>query len=286
MKLDAWQKSLRPALSDKRGRALFCGKPRGFNHLRDFYLRGQTPDGNAAGWRSWLHRTIDGGFVPAADVAEARANLPSRVYRQEYEATFETLAGRVYDGFDRRTHVLAHAEIERLYKIGGRWQFHRAIGAVDWGYVDPGCLLSIGQTGAGDLVVFDEVYKSGVLVDESGWLGIFKAKRDEHRYERMVADPSEPGFIRATRNFLGGSPVVENAQNEIREGVRRVQVALLPKVHSSRPGLIVSDRCENLIRELESHVYREVRGVSTEDPEDGGNHALDSLRYGIFSLTR
>jgi hypothetical protein len=53
MKLDAWSKSIRPALSDNGGRALFCGKPRGHNHLKEFYERGlnraEWPE-----WQSWL----------------------------------------------------------------------------------------------------------------------------------------------------------------------------------------------------------------------------------------
>jgi len=285
MKLDAWQKSVRPALSDHGGRALFCGKPRGFNHLKDFYDRGQRPDANP-GWRSWLFRTIDGGHVPAADVDEARASLPAKVYRQEYEATFESLAGRVYEDFTRRTHVVAHAELERLYKRDGRWAFRRTLVALDWGFNDPGVALVIGQTGAGDLVVIHEEHRRGVQVNDAGWLGIFKALRTDFAPERFVADPSEPGFIAATRAALGGRPVVENAQNDIREGVRRVATKLLAQPHSRRPGLVVSDACVETIREFEGYVYREVRGASTEDPVDVDNHCMDALRYGVMALTR
>lgn len=284
MKLDAWQKSLRPALSDKGGRALFCGKPRGFNHLKDFYERGQDR-ARFPEWESWLFSTLDGGHVPAADVAEARTTLPAKAYRQEYEASFENAAGRVYEDFTRRTHVVPHAELERAYKPGDRWQFRAVCVGVDWGYVDPGVALVVGQTGAGDLVVVDEVYKSGQLVDDAGWLKTFRALRAAHPGARWVADPSEPGFIAAARGAVGKT--VEGAQNDWREGHRRVATALLPKAHSKgRPGLIVSDRCAHLIREFEQHVFREVRGVQVEEPESGNDHALDALRYATMALTQ
>lgn len=285
MKLAAWEKSVRPALSDKGGRALLCGKPRGFNHLKEFYERGQDRAHNPD-WESWLFTTAQGGIVPAADIAEARGSLPAKVYRQEYEATWESAAGRVYEDFTRRTHVVAHAELERRYKTGDRWQFRRATGGVDWGFTKPGALECVGQTGAGDIVVYDEVYAPGVLVDDAGWLGTFRRKRDEHRLPRFVGDPSEPGFITAARRALGATPF-DPAQNDWREGHRRVATALLPTGHSKgkAPGLLVSDRCAHLIREFESHVFREVRGVQTEAPEIDNDHALDALRYAVMDLT-
>ncbi len=286
MKLDAWQKSLRPALSDKRGRALICGKPRGHNHLKDFYERGQDP--KQPEWSSWLYRTIDGGFVPSEDIAEAKGTLPAKVYRQEYEATFESLAGRVYEDFQRRTHVVAHDVLERRFKQGSRWQFRRIIIAVDWGFTDPGCALVMGITGMGDIAVLHEEYHRGKLVDASGWLGIFERLVRDYGAELLVADPSCPGYIAAARDHFSDWPdvAVRGAQNTIAEGIRRLSIALLLKPPNQRPGLVMSDHCVNLIRELEGYVFREARGVATEEPLGGSDHACDSARYGCMELTR
>jgi hypothetical protein len=286
MKLDAWQKSIRPALSDKGGRALFCGKPRGHNHLKDFYERGQDrasyPD-----WRSWLYRTADGGFVPASDVAEAKQNLPARVFRQEYEATFESLAGRVYDEFSRQRggkswHVVPHADIERQYKQSGRWLFRRVVIGVDWGLVAPGVMLVLGLTSTGRIVVVHEEVHEGMLVSELGWLRIAGELKAEYRPERFVADPSEPGNIKALR-LSRGSPLVENAHNEIAEGIRRVSVKLLDT--GNGPGLVISDACHKTIREIEGYVWREVAGVAVEEPAGGNDHCMDAMRYATYALT-
>jgi phage terminase large subunit len=279
MKLDAWQKSIRPALSDKQGRALICGKPRGHNHLKEFYERGQDAARNP-GWRSWLYRTVDGGFVPTADVAEAKGTLPAKVYRQEYEATFESLAGRVYEEFQRRTHLVPAASVPA--------QFRRIVVGVDWGFTHNGVMLVVGQTATGQRYVIHEEVHAGKLVDDTGWLGLAVELVERFRpmgyVECFAADPSEPGNITALRAKLRGNPVVRNADNRVREGIRRVAIALLPKLPHGRPGLLVSDACPHTLREIEAYVYQEHRGVTTEEPAGVNDHCMDALRYAEMAL--
>lgn len=276
MKLDAWQKSIRPALSDKNGRALICGKPRGHNHLKDFYERGQGAT-RAADWRSWLYRTIDGGFVPRADIAEAKTQLPAKVYRQEYEATFESLAGRVYEDFTRRTHVVPDAAVERALRS-------RVVG-VDWGFTAAGVMLLLGTTATGRRFVYHEEVHTGMHVADPGWLAVAAKLRDDRGpLACFAADPSESGFIAALRAHLNGRPVVRNADNRRHEGVRRVAIALQPMAHDARPGLLVAESCKHTIRELETYVYAEVGGRTTEEPVDADDHCMDALRYAEMAL--
>src|SRR5690606_16492300 len=60
--------------------------------------------------RSWQFTTLDGGRVPLSELEEARRTLDARVFRQEFEASFETLHGRVYSNFDRDVHIDASVE--------------------------------------------------------------------------------------------------------------------------------------------------------------------------------
>lgn len=285
MKLAAWEKSLRPALSDKKGRALLCGKPRGHNHLKDFYQFGQPGSTRREGWASWLYTTAQGGFVDSADIAEAKGSLPDRIYRQEYEATFESLAGRVYADFSRRRHVVSHAELEKRYQVNGRWTFKRIIVGVDWGLTNPGVMIVMGITSTGRVVAIHEEHHAGVLVSEMGWLRIGKQLRDTYHPERFVADPSEPGNIKALRLALGGNPVVENAHNEVAEGIRRVSIKQLD-VAGQEPQFLISDTCTNTIREIEGYVWREVAGVTAEEPVKANDHCMDAMRYAVAALTR
>jgi len=294
MKLAAWEKSIRPTLADRNGRALLCGKPRGHNHLKDAFDRGQPGPQHDAEWRSWIYTTADGGFVPQSDIAEAKRTLPGRVFRQEYEAAFEALAGRVYDEWQRTRngqpwHLVPADEVRRRWYDAGRnrWNFRCIVVGVDWGRVAPGVMLAVGATGTGQLVVFAEEYHRDLLVTDVGWLRIAKAMRKSCApVERFVADPSEPDNITAVRLALGGRPVVENADNSVADGIRRVSIAMLQQRGAGAPGLVVSDACVNTVREVEGYVWREVKGAATEEPnQNTPDHAMDALRYAVMALT-
>jgi hypothetical protein len=96
-KQDVWTKILRAALSDKMGRALFISTPCGYNWFYDLYRKAKT----APDWEAFQFTTIEGGNVPLAEIEAARAELDEKTFRQEYEASFESLTGRVYYAFDR-----------------------------------------------------------------------------------------------------------------------------------------------------------------------------------------
>jgi hypothetical protein len=84
---EAWTEVLRPALADKQGRALFIGTPQGHNHFHELVERAATlPD-----WKAFHYTTAQGGNVTPQELESAAQELDERVYRQEFEASFETL---------------------------------------------------------------------------------------------------------------------------------------------------------------------------------------------------
>ena len=99
---EAWYETLRPTLSDKQGRALFIGTPKGIgNWAYEIYQNAIGTDD----WASYSFTTIDGGNVKPEEVEAARRDLDERTFRQEYMATFETFSGRIYYAFDRALNV-------------------------------------------------------------------------------------------------------------------------------------------------------------------------------------
>lgn len=100
---EAWYETLRPTLSDKEGRALFIGTPKGLNWAKDLYdMAEQQPDE----WASFQFTTIQGGNVAEKEIEAARKTLDIRTFRQEYEASFQTFSGRIYYAFDRKENVV------------------------------------------------------------------------------------------------------------------------------------------------------------------------------------
>lgn len=100
---EIWTEVGRPALSDKRGKAIFAMTPKGFNHGYDIFNYAKIEPN----WSAYSFKTIDSPFFQTeqgrAEIEEARRNLSEKDFRQEYEASFENFSGRIYYAFDRET---------------------------------------------------------------------------------------------------------------------------------------------------------------------------------------
>jgi Terminase large subunit, T4likevirus-type, N-terminal len=98
MKPEAWTEIMRPALSDRQGKALWIGTPRGFSHFHDLWTKAAAmPD-----WAAFRFTSLEGGNIPEAEILAAAADVDEKTFRQEYEAAFENMAtGACYYAFDR-----------------------------------------------------------------------------------------------------------------------------------------------------------------------------------------
>ena len=98
MDSEVWFEVIRPALADKEGWALFISTPDGTASW--FYdLWCYVPDDETNEWQRWSYTTIEGGNVSKHEVEAARAQLDTRTFRQEFEASFENLTGLVAISF-------------------------------------------------------------------------------------------------------------------------------------------------------------------------------------------
>ena len=93
-----WTEVLRPTLSDKQGRALFTGTPRGVGSFSyEMYTMAQS----TKDWASFKFTTAQGGNVSLDEIEQARRDLDLKTFEQEYHATFNTYSGMVYYNFSR-----------------------------------------------------------------------------------------------------------------------------------------------------------------------------------------
>ena len=88
---EAWFEALRPALSDRQGRALFISTPSGRNWFWELYRRGGDE-----GWQSFTYPTSANPYIPPAEIEAARRDLSEIIYRQEFLAEFVDNAGAVF----------------------------------------------------------------------------------------------------------------------------------------------------------------------------------------------
>ena len=76
-----WLNSIRPTLTDYKGKALFLSTPRGKNYFYSLYMKQGEAD-----WHSFKFSTYDNPHIDKSEIDDARTQLPEPVFRQEYLA--------------------------------------------------------------------------------------------------------------------------------------------------------------------------------------------------------
>jgi len=94
MKPSAWEQVIRASLSDKRGKALFIGTPKGRNHFFDLYKLGSS--GDDPEWKSWTFTTADNELIHPDEIKAAKATLSSFAFKQEYLASFDNVGSDIF----------------------------------------------------------------------------------------------------------------------------------------------------------------------------------------------
>ena len=95
---DFFTQVLYPSLSDKKGSLLCIGTPKGRgNYFYDLYSDPKSS--------TYTFTTAQAGFVDEEEIDRARYLLPLKVFKQEYEASFEVMGNAVYYSYDRACHI-------------------------------------------------------------------------------------------------------------------------------------------------------------------------------------
>jgi len=187
MKESAWSESLRPALSDREGEAMFISTPKGRNW---FFYRWQAGKLDGGEWASWQFPTSDNPYINLEEIEKARNGLPERVFRQEYLAEFIDDAGGIFRG----VRACATA-IEQKAPVEG----HEYIFGVDWGKSNDFTVIT----------VIDATLRAVVAMDRFNQIDYALQRR------RLMAlsERFKPEQIIAESNSMGG-PIIEQLQRD------------------------------------------------------------------------
>jgi len=272
---DTWQKVLRPALSDKKGRGLLLTTPNGRNWIFDLYTAAV-----AAGWSTYHWPSYVNPLITEAELDEAKATLSESDFRQEYLGEFVTKAGAVYSDFSEDN------VIEDFNTDDETLTFYLA---ADFGYANPSSILLIAVSGNEDkVVVFDEIYRSRMSMDEMSveiMQMLYNNGLKRTNIEAMYTDPAG----NAAELTSGVSPVdvlrrdftVVNKGTEIPPGLQLVRAFVCNAMGERR--LFVTRNCKDLIRSMYGYTYADnttTDEIKEEPLKDGKHdHACDALRY-------
>jgi hypothetical protein len=183
----AWSEVLRPALTDRQGRALFISTPSGRNWFWRLYQRGLDATGE---WASWRKPTRDNPFLAESEIDDAEKMLPARTFQQEYLAEFLEHDGAVFRNIDACMHAPQPV---------GDHDEHYIVMGVDWGKHKDFTALSVGCADC------------AVEVDRDRFNQI------DYAYQRQrlkaLADQWNVNHIMAEMNAMG-EPIVEQLASE------------------------------------------------------------------------
>lgn len=94
IKSEIWERVLRAALSDKKGRAMFISTPSGRNHFYEWFQLGQS--GTDEDWKSWHFTTADNETIDPKEIEAAKRTLSSFAFNQEYLSSFNNAGAGLF----------------------------------------------------------------------------------------------------------------------------------------------------------------------------------------------
>jgi hypothetical protein len=257
-------------LSDTLGHALFLGTPKGLNHFKDLFDMQQNDPVN---WRSWQYTTLDGGNVPEEEIEQARKDLDSKTFAQEYLASFENFSGRVAYNFNRLEHVIDLPQDLDYKTLHIGMDFN----------VNPSTAVILIQRGD-VLYAVDEI-----RIPNSHTLEMAMEIKNRYPRSQIITYPDPSGSAR--KSSSGGQTdhiILRNNQFTVKtypshKPVKDRIAALNSRLMNDRGDikLFFSKKLKYTIESLERYVYKD----QTQIPDKNGfDHMFDALSYCVEYL--
>jgi hypothetical protein len=284
MKPEVWEEVLQPRTADYIAPVMFIGTPKGMDHFQGLSLRDgkQYGDGPLKGqlmhpdWKTFHVKTSEAGTLEQSEIDRNRRDMDPRVFRQEFEASFESFGGRVYADFDPAIHVTKDA-------IPFNPALEYVVG-LDFGWSSPMPALLMNIDPLDNVYVFAEIVRRETPIPE--FAKLLLNATPGHKPSLIGCDPAGAAkseamgldsvselraifghqAVRYGANYPG---VIQDGINQIRKWIRNGKFK-------------VSPACPYLIQALLNYRYPDPKDqVQSEIPlKDGkADHACDGIRY-------
>jgi hypothetical protein len=267
-----WPSVIRPMLADRRGRALFIGTPRSYDHFYDLYMAAKLLEN----WAAFQSRTDQGGYVLPDELASLGAEMDPKRYKQEFEASFQTLQNRVYYAFDRELNVTNLPPLPNADLLIG----------MDFN-CDPMTAV-IAQRAGDQCQIIDEIVLSNSNTQE-----MMHEINRRYKGRHGVVHPDPSGNARKTSAPVGltdfviiqqsGWPVYRTSPYPLVDRINTVNARLCNA--DGRRRLLISPKCTQLIKALDGLTYKP--GTKIPDKRSGLDHIADAAGYlimGVFPM--
>lgn len=226
IKEDAWQANILPALNtvsplrpDYRAWCWLIGVPDGLNHYYDMYQYAMTA--NDPEWAGYHWKSAE--ILPADVIEAARRVMSEKQFKQEFEASFETATGRIYEDYGPKNQtsedIQPHEELHWMH---------------DQNYTP--LSSAIGVIRDDDLFLLDEIVLTSAVSRQSALEFVEKYADHENKRVTVYGDPAgrvgekhghgsdyteiedvlrDHGW-KCTRKVKSAAPAIKNRQNAVR----------------------------------------------------------------------
>ena len=233
VKSSAWEANILPALNtvnpldpEYRAWCWLLGVPDGLNHYYDLCSAaetGQNPDFAVFHWKS-------AEILPPDVIAAMKRAMSAKQFRQEFEASFETASGRIYEDYSKANHTTATIEPHEQLM----WMH-------DQNYTPLSSAVGVRRgDGGNDLYLLDEIVLTSAVSKQSAIEFVEKFKDHKNRHVLIYGDPAGQagekhghasdytdieGVLKAngwtyTRRLKPAHPAIKDRQNAVRAKVK------------------------------------------------------------------
>ena len=262
-----WNEIIRPALADRKGKAIFIGTPKGQNHFKELRDRAETePD-----WSLLEFRASDTGIVAKEELDAAKREMGYDKYAQEFECNFSApITGSFYGT------IINDLEAEgRLCQVK-RDDLCKTYVAWDLGIGDSTAIW-VAQTAGKEIRLLDYIENHGQGLD---WYVRELTNRSWHKAEHLLPHDVQVRELGTGRSRLeviqeAGLSCTVVPRMGVDDGIQAVR-RMLPNCWFNLPDTKQGVEClRNYRRE-----YDEKRSVFWEKPlHDWASHGSDAFRY-------
>lgn len=243
MKEAAWTDGIRPALSDRRGGAMFLSTPCGRNWFWRAYQRGRDP--LYAHWQYWHCPTAASGTVPPDEIRDAQLTLPARVFAQEYMAAFLEGAGAVF----RHVRRAAKAPMP-----GRKVSNQGFVMGIDWGKEFDFTVLTVFNSVTRQMVDFDRFNQIDYRLQKDR----VKAMSDKWKCRLILAEQNSMGTPLVEDLIAAGLPVLPYYTTNASKAdmIERLQMAFERNRITIQPHDALIDELEAFTMTMTGHLRR------------------------------
>lgn len=262
---EAFNIALRPTLDKPTSKCIFISTPRGKNNwFAEFYDRGFSSEYPA--WVSIKATWENNPRISLDDIEEARATMSKAEFEQEYECSFVTYEGQIWNLKPTCIEELEDLDVTGMDVIAG----------LDIGFRDAtACVIVLYDWSYDRFYVVDEYYETEKTTEQHA-LAI-REMMDKWNVDFAFIDSAaqQTKYDFAQMYDIATS----NAKKSLLDGIGYVASLF------DNDRVIIGRNCKHTLASVDQYQWDDRPGIIKERPKTNfARHIADALRYALYSF--